>query len=71
MKKGQICDRCGQKKNSFTMSIFNTDWICEDCCEKETAHPQYHKARKIEAEHCRKGNYNYEGIGLPDDLREG
>ena len=26
-------------------------------------------ARKVESDQVRGGNYNYEGIGLPDDLK--
>jgi len=67
--RGTLCDRCGKMKSAFTMSIFNTDWICTDCEDIEAKHPEFHKARKFEADQCRKGNFNYEGIGLPDDLR--
>jgi hypothetical protein len=69
MPRGNRCERCFQKDDSFSMSIFNTDWICNDCQDKEARHPLFQKARKIEAEHCKNGNYNFEGIGLPDDLR--
>ena len=67
--RGTLCDRCGKMKSGFTMSIFNTDWICTDCEDLETRHPKFQEARKLEAEQCRKGNNNYEGIGLPEDLR--
>lgn len=70
MKKfmAQKCDRCGEKKSSFSMSMFNTDWICIECQHIETKHRDYPKARRAELEACKQGNYNYEGIGLPIDL---
>lgn len=67
--KEDICDRCKKSTKTFTMSMFNTDWICFDCQEKEMKHPDYEKARKLEAEQVELGNYNYEGIGLPNDLK--
>jgi len=63
------CDRCCRKGDSFSMSIFNTDWICDECQDAEAKHPMFQKARKVEAEACKNGNYNFPGIGLPDDLR--
>lgn len=62
------CDRCGKEGNSYTMSIFNTDWICDDCQDVECRHRDYPKARKAELEACKRGDYNYPGIGLPLDL---
>jgi hypothetical protein len=64
-----VCDRCGNRDTSFSMSIFNTDWICEKCQDLEAKHPLFQKARKAEAEACRNGDYNYPGIGLPEELR--
>jgi hypothetical protein len=37
--------------------------------EKEKAHPDYEKAYDKEFEEVKAGNYNYEGIGLPEDLK--
>lgn len=50
------------------MSRFNTDIICSPCEEKEKAHPAYAEAARVELEECLKGNYNYKGIGKPEDL---
>jgi hypothetical protein len=49
--------------------MFNTENICMDCKDKEQGHPQYDLARTKDVEAIKKGNYNFEGIGLPDDLR--
>ena len=64
------CDRCGEESDKFKGSIFNTQMCCMKCIEKEQKHPDYNKAREIELEEVKKGNYNFEGIGLPIDLVE-
>ena len=48
------------------MSIYNTQVICMTCKEKEQQRTDYRKA--VEADHAeiRKGNYNFQGIGLDD-----
>lgn len=62
------CDRCSTETSSTTMSKFNIDMICTTCHTSEQAHPDYQRARDIEAEEVRKGNMNFPGIGLPKDL---
>lgn len=62
------CDRCGEKTNGLTMSIFNTDMVCIYCLIKEQEHPKYKEAKRVEHEHVKNGDYNFKGIGLPDDL---
>ena len=59
------CDRCGKESNEFTMSWFNTDWLCPECSEKEKKHPRYEEARKAENDAVRHGDYNFPGIGYP------
>ena len=59
------CDRChGDFNGCRTMSMFNTQVICMTCKEKEQQRADYRKA--VEADHAeiRKGNYNFQGIGL-------
>tara|TARA_B100001250_G_scaffold410811_1_gene438014 strand:- start:1764 stop:1919 length:156 start_codon:yes stop_codon:yes gene_type:complete len=51
------------------MSYFNTEMICTACDTKERKHPKYEQAKKIELEQCLKGNLNFEGVGLPEDLK--
>jgi hypothetical protein len=51
------------------MSKFNKDIICMPCKEIEKNHPDYQRASDVEIAECRKGNYNFEGIGLPEDLK--
>lgn len=70
-KMKPTCDRCGvtDPQGAHIMSKFNTEWICIPCKKLEEAHPMYEMADKAERTQIRLGNYNYEGIGLPDDLR--
>lgn len=63
-----ICDRCGKKTNAATMSMFNTDMLCMNCLRKEKNHPDYQKARDAEHAAVASGDYNFPGIGKPDDL---
>jgi hypothetical protein len=64
------CDRCCQShKNLTTMSIFNEETICLPCKSEERIHPDYKKASDAEIAECKKGNYNFKGIGLPADLK--
>lgn len=65
---GTKCDRCGATDQPTTMSIFNTDPICMKCKEKERNHPKYEEARDAERMAVHAGDYNFPGIGKPDDL---
>lgn len=59
------CDRCGGSlEGGRTMSMFNTDCICMKCKEEEKKNKDYKKAKDAEIDQVRKGNYNYDGIGL-------
>lgn len=59
----KTCDRCaGSLKKGRIMSMFNTECICMDCCEKEKQDKDYEKAVKADNEEIKKGNYNYKGI---------
>jgi hypothetical protein len=64
MKTAMTCDRCGKKMSIHTVSMFNTDEICLDCKDAETKRPDYQQARDAEAAACRRGDYNFKGIGL-------
>lgn len=48
--------------------MFNTEMICMDCKSKERKHPKYEEAREAERQAVLNGNYNFEGIGKPNDL---
>ena len=63
------CHRCKDKTQISTMSIFNLEMICPSCAFIEKHHASYKKAKEAELEETRKGNLNFEGIGLPHDLR--
>ncbi len=62
------CDRCGGDATISTMSRFNTDTICMECERKEKAHPLYAEAARVELEAVKRGDYNFHGIGKPEDL---
>ena len=62
------CDRCGGNASISIMSRFNTDTICIPCERKEKDHPQYQEAAEAELRAVKAGNYNYPGIGKPEDL---
>ena len=63
------CERCGEQTSSTTMSYFNTEEICMACDARERAHPDFERAQAREMEAVRAGDYNFPGIGLPDDLK--
>ena len=64
----QFCQRCRRGTNTTQMSMFNTQICCTKCIELERAHPDFPKAREAELNAIQKGDYNYSGIGLPNDL---
>ncbi len=64
----QFCQRCHKGTNITQVSIFNTQICCSKCIELERAHPDFPKAREAELNAFKKGDYNYSGIGLPNDL---
>lgn len=64
------CQRCGQPTGGATiMSAFNTDVICLVCKAVERKHPSYDRAVMEEHREIKNGNFNFKGIGLPDDLK--
>jgi hypothetical protein len=63
------CERCKVPTMSFKMSFFNTQMICNKCQTVEENHPDFAEAKRKESEECMKGNMNFEGIGLPNDLK--
>lgn len=65
-----MCDRCGEETNVTTMSYFNEDILCIECDDLEQKHPDFEIARAVEMEQVRRGNYNYEGVGLPEGYEE-
>ena len=63
------CDRCSNSgESSYTMSMFNEDWVCEECKDKEVKHPKYEEACRAEADAIKNGDTNFPGIGKPEDL---
>lgn len=75
MGKSDVAPACGRclkpvGTTPYTTSSFNTQTICMDCKYKEQNHPEYMKAKSAETAAVKKGNMNFPGIGLPDDLRK-
>lgn len=62
------CPRCGNELHTYTLSRFNMEEICLDCAKREQGHPKYAKAYEAEAAAVRSGDYNFPGIGCPEDL---
>lgn len=62
------CQRCKKETNITTMSIFNTDIICISCKSVEETHPDYNSAKEAELKEVKKGNFNFKGIGKPNNL---
>ena len=57
------CDRCRKETYATIMSMFNTDILCLDCQEAEQHEPRFEAARQAEEEACRRGDFNFPGIG--------
>lgn len=64
-----ICDRCGKESSFSTGSYFDTSQVCMECDKAEREHPDFEKARAVELEHVKRGDFNFRGVGLPADLR--
>lgn len=64
------CERCGKEDNFRSGSFFVHQMCCMDCLELERLHPLYQKAKVVEHEQVVKGNFNFEGIGIPQDLAD-
>lgn len=69
MKMKNECVRCGDKQPlAVMMSRFNEDICCTECIKKEREHPEYKRAQEAELEACKRGDFNFAGIGKPEDL---
>lgn len=64
------CERCGEQHVPLIGSYFDESMICPRCEAIERQHPDFKRARDTEMQQVRAGNYNYPGIGLPEDLAE-
>ncbi len=65
----RTCDRCNKPTHTTTGSYFNRQMICTSCDSKERKHPRFQHALDTEMKEVLKGNLNYEGVGLPEDLK--
>lgn len=63
-----ICDRCGNGVTVTIMSMFNDETICLECKAKEKEHPDYEKAHQAEIAANKAGDFNFPGVGKPEDL---
>lgn len=64
------CERCKRFDDIMTTSVFNNQVICSTCSYAESEHPDYCKARDIQNKEIMSGNYNFKGIGVPEDIFE-
>ena len=62
------CDRCKKESISSIGSMFNTEQICFECKDAEMAHPAYKDACDAEMNAVLNGDYDFAGVGLPDEL---
>ena len=63
------CERCNKPTHYTSGSYFNLQMICSSCESKERKHPQFQHALDTETQEVLKGNLNFEGVGLPEDLK--
>lgn len=62
------CDRCGGSlSEGRTLSMYNRQCICMDCKQKETQRADYAAAVAADHEEIRRGNYDFDGIGLSEE----
>jgi hypothetical protein len=59
------CQRCFKPTQITTCSWFNTQTICSACSDEESRHPDIDYAKRVESEACRRGDYNFPGVGWP------
>ncbi len=64
-----ICARCNVDVVTTMMSMFNTETICIPCKKHEEHCPDYKRAVAEELRQVKKGNFNYEGIGLTKPIK--
>lgn len=67
----ETCERCGRPAPITTLSYFNTDTLCMGCDARESRHPRYRAAVEADEQAIKRGDFNFPGIGLPDDLKGG
>lgn len=63
-----FCDRCKHETPDHLVSMFNADLICSPCQRLEKEHSQFEKATQAVIDSVSKGDYEFEGIGLPENL---
>ena len=65
------CDRCGGSlEGGRILSMFNTDVLCMKCKDEERKRPDYKAAQEADIAEIKKGNYNFEGMGLNTQERK-
>ncbi len=63
------CDRCEKKTTHRRVSMFNAEMICHNCQLLEIEHPRFEKAREAINDAISRGDYEFAGIGLPENLK--
>jgi len=61
------CQRCFNKSDMYTMSMFDVALICMDCKDAEARHPRYKEAQEAEINALRGGDRNFKGIGWREE----
>jgi hypothetical protein len=61
------CDRCKRTTPVHSTSWFNTDTLCPECKAAERQHPDFARAQEAEIEACKRGDYNFPGVGWPGE----
>jgi len=49
--------------------MFNAEMICYDCQLLEIDHPKFEKAKDAVIDAISRGDYEFGGIGLPENLK--
>jgi len=57
------CERCYQEAFATIMSMFNTQTVCLECKSLEEKEPRYDLARREELAACKRGDFNFKGVG--------
>jgi hypothetical protein len=69
------CQRCGRETDTFILSYFNRQLLCEgmpeSCSDKEMSHPNFARVRDDEKECLSLGLHNFVPALLPRWVKSG
>jgi len=66
--KEMRCNRCNEDMTAFHGSWFTSEVICSICEQVEKLHPLFELAQEIENIALLLKDYNFPGIGKPEDF---